>query len=224
VCLRIDPAKDNYLLMGDSHSAVLWYGLQAQMNGVNILQASASGCNPVLGTTPRTDCGRMIQYIFGNFLPSHRIRGIFLTARWRDVSEFAKLAPTVAWCQQHDIPVYIFGPVVEYDAPLPKLLAYEIAFKDPGVVERHMRKEFFAMDAAMKQMAEADWKVHYISIAEAACSGGECLHYADPAETTAFLGDDNHFSNAGSKLIAQRLLVSGELPHAIAGSQSPLNP
>jgi peptidoglycan/LPS O-acetylase OafA/YrhL len=223
VCLRIDPAKDNYLLLGDSHSAVLWYGLQSQMNWVNILQASASGCNPVLGTTTKTDCGRMMQYIFGNFLPSHSIRGIFLTTRWRDVSDFARLAPTVTWCKQRDIDVYVFGPVVEYDAPLPKLLAYSIAFKDPGVIERHMRKEFFAMDAVMKHMAEA-WKVHYISIVDAACPGGVCLHYADPAETIAFLGDDNHFSSAGSKLIARRLLASGELPRPIPGAQSPINP
>jgi peptidoglycan/LPS O-acetylase OafA/YrhL len=212
VCLRIDPAKDNYLLLGDSHSAVLWSGLQSQMTGVNVLQASASGCNPVLGTTTSNDCGRMMKYIFGSFLPSHSIRGIFLTARWRDDFEFARLAPTVVWCRQHNIPVYIFGPVVEYDAPLPKLLAYSIAFKDPGVVERHMRSEFFAMDTEMKHMAEADWKVHYISIADAACSGGKCLHYADSAETIAFLGDDNHFSTAGSKLIAQKLIASGELP------------
>jgi hypothetical protein len=166
----------------------------------------------------------MVEYIFGRFLPSHRIQGIFLTARWRDGSEFARLAPTVAWCQEHGIPVYIFGPVVEYDTPLPKLLAYSIAFNDPGMVDRHMRQEFFGMDTYMKHVAEVDWKAHYISIADAACPGGHCLHYADPAETVAFLGDDNHFSGAGSKLIVQRIEARGELPPLTVRSLSSVKP
>ena len=48
LCMKIDPAKRNYLLLGDSHSTALWYGLTKLMPNANILQASVSGCNPTL--------------------------------------------------------------------------------------------------------------------------------------------------------------------------------
>jgi hypothetical protein len=153
-----------------------------------------------------------MRYIFGDFLLSHRVQGILLTARWSSEKEFENIQPTIDWCEQHKIPVYIFGPVIEYDAPLPKLLAYAIAFNDPHIAEQHMRKEFFALDAALKRKAEDEWKVRYVSIIDAECTGGLCLRYADDARTVALLGDDNHLSNAGSLLVVQKLLAAGQLP------------
>jgi hypothetical protein len=213
LCMQVDPAKDNYLLLGDSHSAMLWSGLHREMGGAHILQASVAGCNPVYGASARNDCGRMMQYIFNEFLPSHRIQGVILTARWASEEEFEQLKPTVDWFKLHRIPVYLVGPVVEYDTPLPRLLAYSIANNQPESVDQHMKKSFFEMDARMKHKVEDDWKVHYISIISAVCVDGECPHYADVNQTEAFLGDDNHLSNAGSMYVVGKLLASGQLPN-----------
>ena len=45
-CLRQDPSRKNYLLIGDSHAAHLWSGLQKVFPGINFLQATASNCAP----------------------------------------------------------------------------------------------------------------------------------------------------------------------------------
>ena len=69
------------------------------------------------------------------------------------------------------------------------------------------------MDESMKLKAEGDWKVHYVSIIDSVCADGQCPHYADAGETEAFLGDDNHLSSAGSMLVVEKLLTSGQLPN-----------
>jgi peptidoglycan/LPS O-acetylase OafA/YrhL len=212
MCLQTDPAKENYLLLGDSHSAVLWYALAKQMPAAKILQASVSGCKPVLGGISRGDCGRMMHYIFDDFLPTHSVQGVFLTARWSSEKDFENAQAIVTWCARHKVELYIIGPVVEYDAPLPKLLAYSIALHDPNLPEQHMRTDFFDLDARMKHKAEDDWKVHYISLIDAECPARKCLDYADAAQTASLMQDDNHLSNAGSMLVMQKILQAGQLP------------
>jgi hypothetical protein len=212
LCMQIDPQRSNYLLLGDSHSAALWYGLAKQMPGANILQASASGCTPVLGTSAPTNCARLMRYIFGDFLLSHSVRAVFITARWSSERDFETVRHTIEWCTQHKIAVFIFGPVMEYDAPLPKLLAFSIAFNQLDLTDRHMRRDFFALDKAMQQKAENGWKVHYVSIIDAECVEGHCLPYADLADKIALMVDDNHLSNAGSMLVVRKLLEQGKLP------------
>jgi hypothetical protein len=47
-CLKRDESKENYLLIGDSDAAHLWYGLSTVFDRINIMQAAA-GCTPLLG-------------------------------------------------------------------------------------------------------------------------------------------------------------------------------
>lgn len=212
LCMKVDPAKNNYLLLGDSHSAALWYGLSKLMPSANILQASVSGCNPILSDSTHDNCGQMMQFIFHEFLPSHSIQGVFLTARWSNEADFESVRGTVDWCSKHNIAVYILGPVVEYDASLPKLLAFSIAFNDPDLPARHMERRFLDLDTSMRTRTEHDWKVHYVSIVDAECQKGECVRYADRGNELALMGDDNHLSNAGSVWVVRRLMAAGKLP------------
>jgi peptidoglycan/LPS O-acetylase OafA/YrhL len=208
VCMHTEPAKVNYLLFGDSHAAALWYGLSRQLSTVRILQATASGCKPEVDSAFAGNCVRMIRYVFGDFLLSHHVDAVFLTARWHRESDFVHLRSTIDWCKQHGIRVIILGPVMEYDAPLPKLLAYSIAANDPSYPQRHIRAEMFGWDSIMKQIAEDDWRVQYISLISLQCPNRICISYADPSQQKSLLKDDNHFSEAGSLFIAKKILNS----------------
>jgi hypothetical protein len=211
-CMKIDPDRKNYLLLGDSHSAALWYGLDKMMPNANILQASVSGCNPVLSNTDHTDCGQMMRYVFDEFLPKHAIQAVFLTARWSNEKQFDRISETVTWLNQHNVAVYILGPVLEYDSPLPKLLAYSIAFKDSDLPSRHMIKGFLALDQTMKHAAATRWNVHYASIIDVECADSRCIQFADSDKATPLMGDDNHLTNAGSLLVIHKLQIAGDLP------------
>lgn len=41
-CLAVSKSKPNYLLLGDSHAAHLWFGLNATFAGATFLQATAA--------------------------------------------------------------------------------------------------------------------------------------------------------------------------------------
>jgi peptidoglycan/LPS O-acetylase OafA/YrhL len=210
-CMHFDAAKKNYLLLGDSHSAALWYGLSNQGTDVNIMQATSAGCKPNIDSPRGRDCARMIDFIFGSYLPAHRVGALLLSARWYRESDFDHLRSTIDWCKQRGVPVVIFGPVMEYDAPLPKLLAYSIASLDPSLAQRHIRAEMFNWDRTMQRVAEDEWHVRYVSLMSLQCPGGVCIDYADPAQQLSLMKDDNHFSNAGSMLMAKKILALGDM-------------
>ena len=71
-CLHRDARKPTYLLLGDSHSAALWHGLSSSLPDTTIMQASASGCAPVLDTAHAvrsSDCRKMMNFVFDVYLP-----------------------------------------------------------------------------------------------------------------------------------------------------------
>jgi peptidoglycan/LPS O-acetylase OafA/YrhL len=208
-CVHFEPSKKNYLLLGDSHSAALWYGLSTQMTAVNIMQATSAGCKPNIDSPRGRDCAQMIDFIFGKYLPTHLVDALFVSARWYRESDFDHLRSTIEWCKRNGVPVVVFGPVMEYDAPLPKLLAYSIASGDPSLAQRHIRSEMFNWDRTMQREAENDWHVHYVSLISLQCTNGVCINYADPAQRLSLMKDDNHFSDAGSMLIAKKILAGG---------------
>lgn len=84
-CLRQDSGKKNYLLLGDSHSAMFWYALSSSLHEANIMQASTAACQPSLHPLGSADCRKMMKYI----CPHIRFRDCLLQEggerlTWRD--------------------------------------------------------------------------------------------------------------------------------------------
>lgn len=208
-CLHLDPQKSNYLLFGDSHSAALWPGLAQGLTSANVLQASVAACRPFVHAQGTSDCRTMTSYIFQTFLPKNAIAGIFLHNRWES-QDIPGLTETLMWAKQNHIPVVLFGPVPEYDAPLSRLLAYSIAWKDPNYPAEHRISEPATMDTQLQALA-TKLGVRYISLYKALCSREGCVEYADASHQTPIMGDSNHFTEAGSVYAVRRVIELGEL-------------
>ena len=54
-CFAQSSSKPNYLLIGDSHAAHLWYGLSTVFPNINFSQATASECKPLLTSRTSSD-------------------------------------------------------------------------------------------------------------------------------------------------------------------------
>jgi hypothetical protein len=121
------------------------------------------------------------------------------------------LTETVGWAQQHHIPVMVFGPVAEYDAPLPRLLAYSIAWNKPDLASRHRLALSPVMDLQMQNMAASTWHAPYISLYQAICGGASCIEFADAAHDVPLMRDADHLTEEGSMLVTQGLITRGEL-------------
>lgn len=86
-CMKLDSKRQNYLLVGDSHAAHLWFGLSSAMPEVNIMQATASLCRPAILPTSLLDtraCPKLMQFVFNDFLVSNKVDKVLLAASWKD--------------------------------------------------------------------------------------------------------------------------------------------
>ena len=217
-CLGIDPAKETYLLLGDSHAYSLWNGLKTSLPNANVLLAAAWGCSASLhrdayreriGEVSRV-CGEMMNFVFQQYLPAHTIQALLVSYRWKS-KDLDGLASVVTWAKANGIRVVLFGPVAEYDAPLPRLLAYSIAWNKPKLAQQHLAPYSAVMDSQMRTLAEHTWHVDYVSLFEATCDSDRCLEYADDKNEIPLLQDGDHLSEEGSKFLVRRLSGFGKL-------------
>jgi hypothetical protein len=122
ICLAIKENQRNFLLVGDSHAAHLWSGFQTAYPEVNFLQATASGCYPVINSSGEQRCTQLIRFIYDEFLPNVHLDGIILSGRWI-ADDLPKIKATTEALRSYADKIFVFGPIVEYDQPLPRLLA-----------------------------------------------------------------------------------------------------
>lgn len=131
-------------------------------------------------------------------------------ARWSE-KNLPDLATTIAWAKQHNIPVTVFGPVPEYDGPLPRLLAYSIAWNEPKLASQHRLHGNAALDALMQSLSSKVWHVHYISLYQEICGPNGCAVYADQTHQIPMMDDDNHLNRFGATVVVRRLVAEGKL-------------
>ena len=198
---RRDPNNRNILLMGDSHSAHLWYGLHNLYPQLNILQYAFAGCKPVLKQQPLAEsrCAAMMRDVFENYLGKRRIDWVILAANWSQ-QDLPALVQTLDWLRARGIHVVLAGPVIHYRLPLPKLLALSILRDDKGLVDRYRSAADPAFDRQVEQIAH-DHGAIYFSTYRTLCRAGRC-------ETTDAAGiplefDQAHFTATGSMRVAR---------------------
>jgi peptidoglycan/LPS O-acetylase OafA/YrhL len=210
VCLRMDPTRQNWLLVGDSHAAALWQGLVKALPQVNFLQDNRAACHPDPAQTDG-DCGVLMQQLFGHFLVEHPVDRIIAVARWApgDVETVDRL---VAWARAHHTPVTLIGPVQEYDSPLPRLLAFSIMRHDPGLAYRHREPQSWPTDQLYAEYARTRWHIPYISLVQMFCTPDACQTYVDGSGSAPLLLDEDHFSNEASVMVGQRMVDEHLLP------------
>jgi hypothetical protein len=207
--------KDNYgyTRMG---SCFITFGRSLACPGddlpnTNIMEAAASGCKPFTDLPGNTTCAQLMHYIYNSYLPTHRIGTLLVVGRW-DEADIPEIGRMVAWSNERGISLVLFGPVQEYDAPLPRLLAYSIAENVPGYLYQHRVVSLNALDQHLQSLAENTWHIRYISLIQALCDSRSCLEYADHGHTVPMMYDRDHLSHDGSVLVVRALVASGKLP------------
>jgi peptidoglycan/LPS O-acetylase OafA/YrhL len=207
-CLRPVPGKSNILLVGDSHAAHLWSGLKDAFPEANVMQATSTGCKPVLGGKGEKTCVDLVERALGPFVQSSRPDIIILSARWigNDIPDVERTlkALTVKAGQ-----IVVLGPIVEYAMPLPRLLAQVSDGRDPSLLLDARPADQALTDrdlGAAVRSSGAD----YVSAYHLLCASGTA-----PCETMVggvpVQWDYGHLTAQGSQLLARKLKESGVL-------------
>jgi peptidoglycan/LPS O-acetylase OafA/YrhL len=209
-CLREDPARKNYLLLGDSHAAALWLALSESLPNVNVMQATVGACEPTLHHAVPGLCRNVMDYVFETYLPTHPVQAVILEANWNSGS-IAPLEETLAWAKMHQVPVVVMGCVPSYDAPLARLLAYSVAWHQSDLAGKHLVHAEGALEVSLRDVVEDKWHVPFVSLYDSLCEGSTCIEYADAARTVPLMNDRDHFNPPGALFVVRRLVASGEL-------------
>lgn len=202
-CLKFDPLRHNGLLIGDSHAAQLWYGLSTVFTKTNFMQATASGCKPTLDQPLGADqrCSDLMSYVIRDYLPAHHVDAVLIAARW-DGADLPRLQRTVPELKRQGMNVVIFGPVVQYDSALPRLLAISIQQHQPNLPADHRVAYYRQLDRDMAQLA-GEIGVKYVSYFDLICNQNDCLEYA--AKDVPLQSDYGHLTGEGSVVVADRI-------------------
>jgi len=210
-CLPDKPGQPKLLVIGDSHAATMWFGLDQVLQGFNVMQATAVGCKPVLHQAPRqaAECAKIMDYVLTQYLPAHRVDAVLLQAHWYPV-DIPAVEETLEWLRGLGIPAVLVGPMPQYDSQLPRLLVFAIRHGDPQLPRRHLVGMFETLDRQMAAAFRDDRNVRYVSLFNLLCRDGSCVEYAAP--DVPFLSDADHLTKAGSILTAKRMAALGVLP------------
>jgi peptidoglycan/LPS O-acetylase OafA/YrhL len=200
-CLRRDPGRPNVLLLGDSHAASLWVGLQAAMPAVNVMQATASGCKPLLPLRGQPRCRSVIDTAISDLDAAGPVDEVVLVARWQ-YEDLARLPATISALRTHARSVVVIGPTSEYRIALPKLLAREQLAGRAGLAAQNLALGRFAVDAALGSAVER-LKVEYVSQLTLICPKKACRTLTRSGIPMKF--DYGHYTQAGSVEIGQQL-------------------
>ena len=208
LCLKADPGKPNYLLLGDSIAASLWPGLQSEIKGVHFLQATGTGCRGLYLADRKVAssdwCDQVIRDAIEQFLPANRIDGVLLSSLWRE-EDIALLRKTLLALKPLVPNVILAGPTVVYEKSLPSLgaRAAERSKNPDQVAIRHVSKEAFSLDAKLRRVAVEEG-VQYLSLLNAQCPNSKCQSFT--ADRIPYKWDTIHFTVEGSRALATELL------------------
>jgi peptidoglycan/LPS O-acetylase OafA/YrhL len=205
-CLKPSPDKPNILLIGDSHAADLWSGLSAAMPQSNVMQATSSGCKPVISSKGERGCTDLMEMVFSDFLKKHRPNILILSARWIE-SDIADVVRSLEALHGQADRIVVFGPIVEYHKSLARLLGQVASGRDESLLVTARNTEQMKTDREMAAAVEATGGV-YVSTYSLLCpsDGTAC---ATQQNGIPLQWDYGHLTAEGSAFVATRAQTTG---------------
>lgn len=201
-CLEVLEGRKNILLIGDSHAGHIASPLKdrlAKMH-VNLMQASASSCLPLVNAKGASFCSEIMNYIYKDFVVNNfsKIDGVIISANWVTAADERKLLyqikSTVEYLNRYNIKTVIIGQNETYKISYPLLKAKEIQY---GVAnsKKNMVEKSFSINGYLKQ----NLKQYYIDV----------INNEDPgmkADTIPYMLDKNHYTTYGAEIAIKKIL------------------
>lgn len=207
-CMAKSDRRPNYLLVGDSHAAHLWYGLHVTLPNINLMQATASGCHPfVRDNDALARCRQVMDRVFKDRHALDGVEKLLIAAKWGE-GDLERLEQTLDWARDRDIEVVLFGPVVQYNSAVPRILAKASWSGPADLLERERLSELAVLDRHMSAIAAAKG-ANYISLWSLMCQKPGCLAYDHAGKPLQF--DYGHLTAEGSVSVARLVVRQGLL-------------
>lgn len=202
-CLAMGGKKPNVLLIGDSHAQHLLHGLRMLWPDVNLLQAMASRCAPLLSINSNAapGCEDLMDFVFGNVVADRRLNLIIIAARWQE-GDLERMDKTFEALSQLPTHVLIVGPTAQYKLSVPQLIVASIKENQPDLPDASLQPNLRKLDDEMRAVA-ARHHLEYLSALTVFCHGSDCVQMN--AARTPYQFDYGHLTAAGSEYLVTTL-------------------
>lgn len=198
-CLKRDPVKPDYLLIGDSYAAHLWKGLAEEFSEINVMQMNVSGCQPDAVVRRRfKPCDDMLDYLRDEYLPQAGLDGIIIAGRWRS-RHTGELRSYINSLKDHVDEVVVIGPVAEYDGTLPRLLLDRKFEGDTTQADKAIVRSKKTLSRVIEAFAKEDGH-NFVPQYDILCPGDDCLHVLK--DGTPIVYDHGHLTFEGARFVA----------------------
>jgi hypothetical protein len=188
------------VVVGDSYAAQYWRAVALDLPQANVMQATASGCRPVVSGQGDVRCREVVDHVLGPLLASGKLATVVLAGRWLP-EDLPLLPATIRRIRAAGAVPVVIGPVPEYQGAFATILAHSIARDDPALVDRWRKHDRVALDRAMAPLVERAGGV-YRSPIRVLCPSDECLLTAPNGDPVQF--DYGHLTLAGSRYVIDR--------------------
>jgi peptidoglycan/LPS O-acetylase OafA/YrhL len=207
-CLKPDPARPNYLLLGSSLMAQLHDGLSEVYPEIHFLQATSPNCNikDPAEAPGREGCSVLMHYIFADYLAHNKIDAVMFQVEPEDTTP-EELTAAIGFFRQRGIRVYVIGSQVNYDLPGPALAIASLRDPKGFRLTDHVTDVTDEDDPhkSVAQAAGATW----LSMREALCNTGACRILAAPG--VPMETDQEHLTYDGTLFVARNWRSRGLL-------------
>lgn len=221
-CASIFPGKPNVLVIGESFANHYLDALRDEFPDVNIASVIVTGCRPTIPPTGPERCATVLTRLVNQVLPTKEFDVIILSARW-SAAVVERLPKTIDRLSDFVDQVIIFGPSMEYNYSVPKLLAKSSLSNDDGLLIRKSRRwsRISRAEQAAKEIVLNSGAV-YFSPFDILCQGGNDCAVVTP-DGTPMHRDYGHFTYEGSLYVVGQFKKAGFLRHLHPGSD-PIDP
>ena len=206
-CMPSTPSEPSVLLLGDSHANSLVPGLLASYPHLNLIRLTGSGCKPAPGDAGSEMCDSLLRFAEQEILSKRRLSAIMLADRWEE-RDIEPLTAYIARLKKLDVPIILFGPLVQYDQALPRLMVNARLKGDPDLVAQH-RLNLSELDSDLRRVAQAE-HIEYVSLQKAMCRGGTCTFRLPDGDPLQF--DYGHLTAEGSRFVVRLLKDEQTMP------------
>jgi hypothetical protein len=204
-CFVLSPAQPNVVLWGDSLARNLVAGLelQTQKAGINLIQATHSGCAPVLTRgVVANSCLQFNRAVFDRL--DGRVAAVIMTGRVLDQEPMlGAMRDAAARIAAKGIRVVFVGPTPEAFDPFPFYVARYTGTGNTQALDLAQSRmpEIEALDRRMAQTLAMPG-VTYVSFLNGVCTPGRCPLFiaGAPAEF-----DQRHFTIPASDAFVAKL-------------------